>query len=358
MTEAAPLNSWLERYSGVTATEWQSVACTLPNLLGHAFDSNEWLGAMASVFEAESKPAESTVIACFNYDQKEAANYLQQWINKGEATSQRQFWRFFDRLTGHDTSPSQDIYRSKFSSDGQVDKFLVDVIEALRPRPPKISLMMGQVSLHSSVLHEVNFDKRDSLFNRYQRDLSNREILAIWRSVIKQVNALDGLDSFASFVSSFREILVEKVSSRVRWRITSVCSQRRRSFDYTHDFILSFVFRTGNPPPSSGIYLPGVGWTPSSIFIFVRGVHEVENETVRRPESRRYLRVAQSTGRSPERFCRCVYNLARARRCAQPQRRRRYWSSISATRFTRSAEYSCLGEVASNFPVGHRKRRK
>jgi hypothetical protein len=161
--------------------------------------------------------------------------HLQEWTNGEGDLGQKHFWSFYQDL------------RKTAAEHRQTNTFARHLTAAPRKRRTR-PVIDGQHRFFA-------IDDR--------AELSRRQILDVLAATLDDVERLHQfIDDYSliDVVSILDQTLVQNVVIRVTWNKSSVIAYAGEHLPSTHDWVISFIIRTGNPPPAAGISSPAVGW--------------------------------------------------------------------------------------------------
>jgi hypothetical protein len=233
----------------------------------------------------ESWPSSKTASRiCFSYssadnvaaaDEHRAAwlARIREYVEYDSGFAQVSFWRFFDTIRA--------VARS----------------EKLLRRALDVAVEFGQSSREYRLQNEILLAPTDELMivdgqhrlaalSDARRHLSRRAIGLVLQTVIVRLSSCHA-NSVRDVLKVLENSLVEEVAKRIRLKNSrSTFDLQQSTAPSTREWVLGFLFRTGNPPPRSGP-CPAAGW------VFVNIITEAWREgyaTVQGQEDSRSLR--------------------------------------------------------------------
>lgn len=274
---------------------------------------------------------------------------LRLWVDSVAGETQSDSWRFLDFIwSGKDQFVRLNSV-DEFEFKDWADKFAAIESKAYRRREPEPIDFVWNTGAKSKKM-PLGTDQQDWMVARDKgrRYLSRREFRAILDAAFQTIETFEDAESFDAILDLFRNVIIQEVSSRFRFRVREISSWRPNEASVTRERILNFALHTGNSPPSLGVLCPGAGWVPVS---FITVAQEMSHETVRGRKYRGDLLDAIRTKRARSYFSRGAQDRATACGRVQPAGRRcaRAYSALGQRAGALGFEYP--RQVASNVCV-------
>jgi hypothetical protein len=236
--------------------------------------------------------------------------WLRAFAGQDNGPSQRHFWNFFDDVT-------------------------------VRKSPQHVGYVVAHEVFHKALARgnrNISGLSRPSFFNRppmavsdgqhrwvvaYEsssRDLSVRAVRSVLLNTIEQLDNVGEAPTVFDLLEVLDNSLIREVAKRIRWRDrTYRFDLERNTAPSTREWVLGFLFRTGNPPPQTGKLSPADGW---AIVTIITDARREDYATIQGQEISRDLRNTICKHGARARFNRGTQNHANHGGGWQPAR---YW---------------------------------
>jgi hypothetical protein len=167
---------------------------------------------------------------------------LEIFVERHSRFSQKHFWNVFDEITSSDASVrwvvAHEIAHKTIRS-------------RTRPAGPLSLENYGAV---------IDGQHRRVSYDAPTANLSARKIRTIVEIALDELDRFDGAQTDFDVFQLVRGSLTREVQQRIRWKATCSLKTVDQTPPSTREWALSFVFRTGNPPPRSGRSCPAERW--------------------------------------------------------------------------------------------------
>jgi hypothetical protein len=164
---------------------------------------------------------------------------LRSWIESKSEPSQRHFWNFFDEIRS---------VSSAYNATYALSRYALHELTHL-----EFSLPRRKCTFASSQV-VVDGQCRLAAYENANRDLSSRAIRSVLKLALNDLDNLENIETIWEVLETLNRSLVREVTQRVKW----VARDRNLHLEVydvpsTREWVLGFLFRTGNPPPRSGL---------------------------------------------------------------------------------------------------------
>ena len=174
------------------------------------------------------------------------ADQLRGWVECDGEPSQKHFWNFYDRIREY----AWISHAGRNLATNEIAHYLLTGCRKLTTRSPwrrSIAVIDGQ--------HRI------AAFEKATRDLSGRAIRSVLQTTLDRLHRLENAETISDVLDVLDNSLVQEVAKRVNWVEQPYRPHlQENAAPSTHEWVLGFLFRTGNSPPRSGHSCPAEGW--------------------------------------------------------------------------------------------------
>jgi hypothetical protein len=237
----------------------------------------------------------STDITAVDKFRRSLAAQLRGWVERDNEPSQRHFWNFYDSIREHVSASRQDADRICLVGHSFGHCVLSGSRKNFTSRPFRHGLV-------------IDGQHRFSAFEKTNRDLSGRAIRSVLQIALDEIDNFEDAETIWDVLEVLDSSLTRGIAKRIRW------ADQRRSFGLqgstapsTREWVLGFLFRTGNPPPAPGRPRPADGW---AIVTIITDARREDYATVQGQKVSRNLRNTICEQRARAHFNRGTQNHA------------------------------------------------
>ena len=182
---------------------------------------------------------------------------LRRWVDRRDQVSdlsQRHFWRFVE-----------------YTSAASRSLIAHELGHALLSSSPKRITQRAQSVGGATPLFIVDGQQKLSAITHENWELSGRVIRSILETTLDDIESLEDFESVGDILDALSSSFAREVAKSVKWADRPrYADGPRRDVPSNRRWVLSFILRTGNPPPALGRYCPATGRAIVVIFTEAR----------------------------------------------------------------------------------------